>query len=514
MAGIQQSKCHYTCDVMKIERIIHAIKRRALNFVHKRRSKTVSLEIAELFYQHNGEIDFMRYDMIVRLLAVENYFGKNDYGFAFYRRMQASRKNEEWVDPAEKRFRNLIKSYEEKGYDSNSKIILDKNLHLIDGSHRMAMAMYYGIPRISASIRRQAYNIFYGIEWFRINGFTDEECNILRSKYEELKAKYTTPFICSIWAPVYEYFDEITEKLRLFGEVIDIRDYNFNEWDYKFYTRGIYHVDDIEKWKIEKKIEYMLKSSPNCHKIRMVAINLKQPDFRLKDKTSTTLSKRCELIKKLIRDAYKDRVPHYFHDIIIHIGDNFFQNHHIYRLLTMPPINLTSILCHISERKYVVTKFDVPYMPDDFPVHYPLGKDIDIVCQDENEFKSVMDSILTDLKLYNDYYCMRIVNKGKNRKLVRLEQEGQYLVIQFDISKRPRTGSAVADFIDEMVLTRQKKDVFYIPQSEYEIILRLQELKEHPNKMHHKDYVLQHINDLDEQLCDKYLNFNWRKIIN
>ncbi len=499
---------------MKVNRILRAVRRRALSFVNKRRSKTVSLEIAELFFQHNGESDFMRYDMIVRLLAVENYFGKNDYGFNFYRRMQASRKTRAWVNPAEERFRNLIKSYKERGYDSNSRIILDKNLHLVDGSHRMAMAMYYGLPRISASILRQGYNIFYGIEWFRINGFTDEECNILRSKYEELKARYTTPFICSIWAPAHEYFDEITEKLRLFGEVTEVHDYDFNEWDYKFYTRGIYHVDDIEKWKIEKKIDYMLKSSPDCHKIRMVAINLKQQDFRLKEKTSTTLSRQCELIKNLIRDAYKNKVPHYFHDIIIHIGDNFFQSRHIYRLITMPPIDLTSILSHIAERKYVVIKFDVPYMPDDFPTHYPLGKDLDIVCQDEKEYKSVLDSILTDIESCKEYYSIRIVNKSENRTLVRLEQEGQYLVFQFDIATRHRTGCTAPDFIDEMVATRLKKSVFYIPQYKYEIILRLQELKEHPKKIHHKDYVVKHMDDLDEQLCDKYLNFNWKKIIN
>ena len=498
---------------MKIKRIIRAVRRRALNYINKRRSKTVSLEVAELFFQHNGESDFMRYDMIVRLLAVENYFGKNDYGFDFYRRMQASRKSEGWVGPAEERFRNLIKSYDEKGYDSKSKIILDKNLHLVDGSHRMAMAMYYNQPRISASIHRQACNIFYGIEWFRINGFTDKECNILRSKYEELKVKYTTPFICSIWAPAHNYFDEITEKLRLFGEVVDIRDYNFNEWDYKFYTRGIYHVDDIEKWKIEKKIDYMFRSSPDCHKIRMVAINLKQPDFRLKDKTSTTLSRQCELIKKLVRDAYKYKVPNYFHDIIIHIGDNFFQNRHIYRLLTMPPIDMASILSHIAERKYVVTKFDVPYMPDDFPAQYPLGKDLDIVCQNENEYKSVLDSILADLEQYHDYYSIRIVNKEENRTLVRLEQEGQYLVFLFDVATRHRTGNTASDFINGMVSTRQEKDMFYVPQPEYEIVLRLQELKDHPNKKHHKDYVIQHIDDLDEQLCDKYLNFKWRKLL-
>ena len=376
---------------MILKKIFHAVKRKTQNVVDRYKSKTVSLEISELFFQHNGELDFNRYDMIVRLLAVECYFGKNDYGFDFYRRMQAARINKEWVEPAVERFQSLIQSYEKNGYDEKSKILLDKNLHLVDGSHRMAMAMYYNIPRINASVHPKAFDIFYGIEWFKVNGFTKEECDILHNKYEKLKALYSTPFICSIWAPAYKYYDEITEKLRLFGEVKEVRDYDFNEWDYKFYTRGIYHVDDIEKWKIEKKIDYMMKSSPCSHKIRMVSLLLNQPNFRLKDKTANTLSRHCELIKKLIRDAYKDKVSYYFHDIILHIGDNFFQNRHIYRLLTMPPINMNEILSHIHDRRYVITKYDVPYMPVDFPSHYPLGKDLDIICDGFEEYQFVVN---------------------------------------------------------------------------------------------------------------------------
>lgn len=502
---------------MILIKIISAIKRKSHNIVNKYRTKTVSLEVSELFFQHNGDLDFNRYDMIVRLLAVECYFGKNNYGFDFYRRMQAARINKEWVEPAVERFRSLIQSYDKNGYDERSRILLDKNLHLVDGSHRMAMAMYYNIPRINASVHPKAFDIFYGIEWFKVNGFTKDECDILHNKYEKLKERYSTPFICTIWAPAFNYYDEITEKLKLFGEVKEIRDYDFNEWDYKFYTRGIYHVDDIEKWKIEKKIDYMMKSSPFSHKIRMVSLFLNQPNFRLKDKTATTLSHHCELIKKLIRDAYKDKVPLYFHDIILHIGDNFFQNRHIYRLLTMPAIDMVTIFTHIMERKYVVTKFDVPYMPVDFPIHYPLGKDIDIICQDMNEYKRVLESILNDLEQYKEYYNLRIVKKmdkdGREyRTLVRLEQEDRYLVLQFDVSSRHRTGSTT-DFIEEMVATRQERDLFYIPQAKYELILRLQELHEHPKKIHHMDYVGQHIVELDEQLCEKYLNFDWKKLI-
>ena len=497
----------------KLKKVMSAAKQKALLILNKKRYETVSLEVAELFFQHNGEKDFLRYDMIVRLLAVEDFFGMNNFGFDFYRRMQAARNDKEWVDPAVERFKALILSYQKNGYDDKSMIKLDKNLHLVDGSHRMAMAMYYGIPYINASICRQAYDIFYGIEWFRINGFTEEECRILHSKYEALKAKYTTPFICLIWDPAREYFEEITEKLRLFGKVKEIRDFDFSERDYKYYTRGISCMDDMEKWETEQKSDNMLKSSLECYKIRLVSFILNQPDFRLKDKTLITFSRQGELIKKLICDAYKDKVLHCPYNTIIHIGENLHQNRHIYRLLTMPSIDMSSIFSHISERKYVLTKLDESFMPNDFPAHYPLGKGVVIICQDRNEYKSILDSILTDLEPCKVYYRINVVNNGENRTLVRLELENQYLVFQFDVSTQHRTGDAMQGFIDEMVSTRQERGVIYIPQTKFELLLRLQELNEHPEKVHIKDYVTQHIGDMDEQLCKRFLNFNWRKII-
>ena len=503
---------------MVIDKIKHAAKRVLKKAKANIGTKHVSLEVAELFFQHNGKTDFQRYDMIVRLLAVENYYGKNDIGFDLYYRMQEARMGKQWADKAVGIFENLIKSYQENGYDEKSEIELDSNLHLIDGSHRMAMAMYHQVPKISAKVRPYVINIFYGIEWFKVNGFSDEECTMLTKKYRELKKLYSTPFVCSLWAPVHDYFDEITEKLRMFGEVTEIRDFDLSDFDYVFYTRGIYHVDDIEKWKIEKKIEYMRKSSPNCRKIRMVTLLLEEPKFRLKANTNTTLSQQCELIKRLIRDAYKAKVNHYFHDIVMHIGDNFYQNRHIYRLLTMPSIDVTNILDHIKDRKYVLTKIESPYMSSEFPMHYPLGKDLDIICADMDEYKIVLESILYDIKQYEKSYSIRLVKKidekGREyRTLVRLEQEDQFLVFQFDVASRHRTGSAAPDIIDEMIASRQKKGIYYIPSIECEIVIRLQELHQYPKKIHHRDYVMRYKDEINENLCDKYLNMDWRKIL-
>lgn len=503
---------------MGLKKKIRAARQRLVNYWLKAKSRKTTIEVGELFFQHNGESDFMRYDMIVRLLAVENHFGENDFGFDLYRRMQGARINKNWVEPAVNRFRKLIQSYEKNGYDNKSSIVLDQDLHLVDGSHRMALAMYYGIPNITVSVRPQSYNIFYGIEWFLVNGFSCKECEILTDKYKELKSRYATPFVCSLWSPVHQYYDELTEKLRVFGEVGEVRDYDLSDLDYSFYTRGIYHVDDIEKWKIEKKIDYMRKSAPDVRKIRMVTLMLNQPNFRLKAKTQTTLSQQCELIKRLVRDAYKEKVDHYYHDIVIHIGDNFRQNRHIYRLLTMPPIDVSSILQHINNRKYVLTKIDSPYMPSDFPLHYPLGKDIDIICADMDEYQAIIGSILKDVDAYKDAYSIRLVKKHDDkgqeyRTLVRLELEDQFLVFLFDVATRHRTGVEASNFAREMMSDRKQREGYYVPSTRHEVVIRLQEVHDYPQKKHHLEYVRLHADNLEAQLCDKYLRFNWRKLL-
>lgn len=499
-----------------VGRFTDACKRRVVSLYTRLTAKHVSLPVGELFFQHNGQQDFLRYDMIVRLLAVECYFGKNDYGFDFYKRMQIGRTGKDWAEKAVDIFKDLIKSFEDKGYDTKSEILLDRNLHLIDGSHRIALAMYNHIDKINAKVVNQDMDVFYSIEWFYVNGFTKEECDILRSKYRELHAYYQQLFVCTLWHPARNCFDEITEKLKVFGNVVDVKDYSFNLWDYRFFTRGVYAVDDIEKWKIEKKIDYMVSCPSEEYKIRVVTLQLETPDFRLKATNNNTLSKRCETIKKVIRSYYKDKVENYFHDIIIHIGDNFYQNRHIYRLFAMPSIDVRGMLEHINGCNYVVTKSQSDYMPIDFPIRYPLGKDIDIICSDEVQYNKVKGILVHDAEKYKSSYRVRVVEKKDKdsfeyRTLLRIEQE-DHLVFQFDI--QCRTGSEVTpSFVNLLCKERVMVNGYYIPSPAYEIMIRICELHEYPHKSQHKAYISSHLSDINQALCDELLRFDWRNAL-
>lgn len=289
-------------------------------------TKHLIWDVRELFLQEN-ECYFNRYDIIVRYLAIENFYNKNTCGFLLYKKMQAMRISESWVEKSVERFVNLIKSYHSNGYDISSEIELDRNLKLIDGSHRISLALFHKQYRIYCKIRPISINVSYGLGWFVENGFSMEEIEIIQNTYKEICQTISVPFTVTLWPPVQKYFDDILDRLRLFGDVIMYKDYIYDDSSFGSMVRGVYSVSDMAKWKVEKKIAYM--SPVSVKKVRVVILELDHPKFCLKSTNNSALSISCERIKKIIRACYKDRIEGYIYDIIIHIGDNYYQNKHI-----------------------------------------------------------------------------------------------------------------------------------------------------------------------------------------
>ena len=56
--------------------------------------------------------------------------------------------------------------------------------------------------------------------------------------------------------------------------------------------------------------------------IRIIDIIIKNPEFRKKG-NQNLISVKVEELKRIIRKKYSNNIDNYFHDIIIHIGDNF-----------------------------------------------------------------------------------------------------------------------------------------------------------------------------------------------
>ncbi len=145
------------------------------------------IDVWELFGKQYDAGKFCRFDVIVRLLAAEAYFGENDFGMSLYRKMQDARVRSGYADIAEERFRCLLKCWNEKGYDADSPIIVDKNFRLIDGSHRLALALYFKLTYVKIRKIDADAMADYGMRWF-LARFKSDDCKKIAEKFDLIVA--------------------------------------------------------------------------------------------------------------------------------------------------------------------------------------------------------------------------------------------------------------------------------------------------------------------------------------
>ena len=466
--------------------------------------RTVEVSISDILLKLTNHGELLRCDIIVRYLAIENYYGINTYGFELYRKMQEARKGIGYGEKAIDQFKRLIESYDKNGYQKDSGIFLDKNLGLIDGSHRIAMALYHHIPNITAFIVKTNHPVDYSIDWFIQHGFSSTEVNYIINKYKELLHNLDSRFACIIWSPAIDMKDEIINDLKIYGDVGEVKEYTYSLGEYENIVKAIYSIDDIEKWKIEKKISHMKKYVP---RLLYVDLSFKDPEFRIKSSTNLPLSKMCERTKKSLRTKYQNRIDDYFFDIVMHIGDNIYQSDYMRRVLE-PDISIVEIVNLLNKYDYSLVKTDVPYMPHDFPTHFPVGKDLDIICKKE-DFSNIINEIINTTNKYHQYSII-IVNE-KNGTRIRLQQS-KTLYYQFDVSYNTQ-GLSTAFTEDAISARTNYNKLYYTLSPEYEFLYRLNALHKKNTKTHHREYLFSHMESFNEELAKKYCEFNYQQII-
>ena len=437
---------------------------------------------------------FNRMDIIVRYLYIENFFGKNNYGFNLYRKMQKKRVNK---NDTSINFEELIKSYESSGHKNDSPIILDQNLQLIDGSHRLACSLYFNINSVPIKIHLSNKPVFYGLNWFQANGFSQREINLINIKKEELFRRLGLFFVVVLWPPIKDYFEEFTRDISSEFKIISISDYAFdNDFEFNAVVKGLYACDDIADWKIQKKIEAM---NANTHdkKIRMICIEIDSPKFRIKKISGKPISIVVEKIKKKYREKYKKKIENYYYDIILHIGDNYEHSMHMFNIVDKN-IDIFSFLQSIKDYNYALTKIDVPYMVKNFPYDYPLSKDLDLICG-KKDFKNICVAAKLFASKYKDKYCVRFL-PFNNRLKIRFELSN-FLCYQIDIGSKI---DGVNDlFVKNALDRRVKRDGFFCFSEKEEIFIRILEYVQNPQKKHHLEYIKRH-NAISKIVLNEY----------
>ena len=138
------------------------------------------------------------YWFAARYMAIEQYLGKNDCGYAIYEKFQAVHCG---LNTARKRltqFQGLIEAYLSKRYHPSCAIAVDSDGRIIDGIHRTAIYSYWNEKRIMADIYAASED-FYEImgavypddRVLNEHGLTEREMYALENMRREIWRKVT-----------------------------------------------------------------------------------------------------------------------------------------------------------------------------------------------------------------------------------------------------------------------------------------------------------------------------------
>ena len=137
-------------------------------------------------------------------------------------------------------------------------------------------------------------------------------------------------------------------------------------------------------------------------------------------------------------------------------------------------LNLREYLNRIKDCEYAIAKFDSPYVPENFPDEYPIGKDLDILVS-ERDFGKIN-------QITEEFLNGCLIKKFPERVYYRIEINGK-LHFQIDIS-----------IVDLKILENKiTKNIFYILSLENEYIIRKEELRKFPHKVWHQKWISEHL---------------------
>lgn len=147
-------------------------------------------------YQKSMKDNMNDCEILIRFLALDEYFAKNNYGFKIYDEIQKYRVNLIREIPSAQydnvhTFKNLINSIQTKGFLSQYPIVLNKDFSVVDGAHRLAIALYLGIKEVPVVFPQEAFNFEfdYSINWLKSNGF-EKYLDLLYEQHERIVKMY------------------------------------------------------------------------------------------------------------------------------------------------------------------------------------------------------------------------------------------------------------------------------------------------------------------------------------
>lgn len=112
--------------------------------------KEFTCAVADLMLLRDGEMYNRQFYVAARLLDAKLYYEHNDHSFPYQVAVSYNYRPKSYNRTKRtKEFISLLESVKEYGYDGTPPLTIDKDLYLINGTHRMALALYNNVHEIS-----------------------------------------------------------------------------------------------------------------------------------------------------------------------------------------------------------------------------------------------------------------------------------------------------------------------------------------------------------------------------
>lgn len=162
---------------------------KCLNYFDSVTQQKVTVSVGDIVNLRT-EIENNQFLLTTRLLDIEDYCERSIQTFNWQNTISRKAYGEKHREQdGNNAFSKLIKSYQEKGYDSSSYFVVDSELRLLDGNHRMGMNLYMGIYKINVRVLKRKSRNPKAVDWYLKVGLDTEFIKSVADKFKMLQQK-------------------------------------------------------------------------------------------------------------------------------------------------------------------------------------------------------------------------------------------------------------------------------------------------------------------------------------
>ena len=320
---------------------------------HVGRTKVMRVPVKDLItMQVYFPMRFRSWVMAVHVLYLEYLDGKNNIGLKLEKKLLQKQYGKDILVEYE----NRIKQIRATNWKDIEPIEVDRDMRLIDGALRLAIAYYDHQDFIYVRCVDYSINKYvYGRDYLWSLGFDTKELQLVEKKVEEILEESRYLNTCIIWPPARGMYEELQSALTSYEpDNISIYDY----WDttmsfeeLKGFIEMGYKKDDAMDWALQMKSKFMYKASQiddDVYPVRFVRLRMINPDYVVKPTSGQPYSQESLRCKETLRSIYKHNVQFYERDVVIHISDNYLQSKYIW-LLAHVNRDMSSLFVELEE---------------------------------------------------------------------------------------------------------------------------------------------------------------------